>query len=88
MFALAKSAPKGADEPPHPAMFPPNGGNERSLAEFAPAGANKMGSFLPATCASAKILLGSQTCERSECAAASRIPSNESPMKWVSFEEI
>ena len=36
-------------------------------------------SFLPATCASAKILLGSQTCERSECAAASR-----DPLKWES----
>ena len=33
--------------------------------------------FSPATCASEKIPLGSQTCERSECAAASRIPSNE-----------
>ena len=29
-------------------------------------------SFSPATCASEKIPLGSQTCERSECAAASR----------------
>ena len=31
-----------------------------------------MGLFLPATCASEKIPLGSQTCEQSECAAASR----------------
>ena len=36
-------------------------------------------SFLPATCASAKILLGSQTCARRACAAASR-----DPLKWES----
>ena len=45
-------------------MFPPNGGNELSLAEFAPAGAKKMGSFLPATCASAKILLAERSVDR------------------------
>ena len=32
----------------------------------------KFEAFLPAACTSAKILLGSQTGERSECAAASR----------------
>ena len=41
--------------------------------------------FSPATCASEKIPLGSQTCERSECAAASRIPSNE-PLNGVGFD--
>ena len=33
-----------------------------SLAEFAPAGAKKVRSFSPATCAAEKILLGLQTC--------------------------
>ena len=37
-----------------------------------PQAQRKFKTFLPMTCASAKILLGSQTCERSECAAASR----------------
>ena len=35
--------------------------------------------FSPATCASEKIPLGSQTCERSECAAASRHPLKREP---------
>ena len=57
-----------------PAFMPP----VCCLAESAPAGANKvrLKTFLPATCASAKILIRSQACGRSECAAASRSPSN------------
>ena len=49
------------------------------LAESAPAGANevRLKTFLPAACASAKILIGSQACGRSECAAASRSLSNK-----------
>ena len=45
---------------------------QKSLAEFAPAGANKVQSIFAGGMYVGKILLGSQTCERSECAAASR----------------
>ena len=34
----------------------------KNLVEFAPAGAKKVRSFSPATCAAEKILLGLQTC--------------------------
>jgi hypothetical protein len=34
----------------------------------------KSNPFFPAACTSEKTLLGLQTCERSECAAAGRIP--------------
>ena len=46
-------------------MFAPTGaGEQKSLAEFAPAGANKVGSFSPATCASVKILLAERSVDR------------------------
>ena len=50
-----------------------------------PQAQRKFKTFLPAACTSAKILLGSQTCERSECAAASRIFSKRSLAKQGSF---
>ena len=42
------------------------------LAEFVPAGTNKVKLFFARTCAGQKILLGHQTCKRSECAADGR----------------
>ena len=54
--------------------------------KFDVATAKKLESFFPGTCASGKILLSHQTCERSECAADGCKQSNESPAKRVSFE--
>ncbi len=45
---------------------------EKASQSLRPQAQIKFKAFLPAACTSAKILLGSQTCERSECAAASR----------------
>ena len=45
---------------------------EKASQSLRPQAQIKFNAFLPAACTSAKILLGSQTCERSECAAASR----------------
>ena len=56
-------APAGANEP-HPAMFPPKAGTSVSLAEFAPAGANKVRSFFSATCASKKIPIAERSVDR------------------------
>ena len=66
--------------------FPPTGRNEPSLAEFAPAGAKKMGSFSPATCAAEKIPLAERSVElpaqrateaRSEAHPLVRMPASE-----------
>ncbi len=45
---------------------------EKASQSLRPQAQRKFKTFLPAACTSAKILFGSQTCERSECAAASR----------------
>ena len=45
---------------------------EKASQSLRPQAQIESDSFSPATCASEKILFGSQTCERSECAAASR----------------
>ncbi len=45
-------------------MFAPKGADERSLAEFAPAGANKVQLFFPMTCASEKIHLAERSVDR------------------------
>ena len=45
---------------------------EKASQSLRPQAQMEFHSFSPATCASEKILFGSQTCERSECAAASR----------------
>ena len=47
---------------------------EKALQSLRPQAQIESDSFSPATCASEKIPLGSQTCERSECTAASRYP--------------
>ena len=64
---------------PRPAKFPPKGGDERSLAEFAPAGANKVGSFFAAACTWRKILLAERSVDRPASGPtrreAERIPS-------------
>ena len=44
---------------------------KKASQSLRPQAQTKFKAFLPAACTSAKILLGSQTCERSECAAAS-----------------
>ena len=56
----------------------------KSLAEFAPAGAKKVRSFSPATCAAEKIPLGLQTCalfvsggQRVRCSQAANLFSKK-----------
>ena len=66
-----ESAPEGAPKAPQNVKTPSQSLRPQAQMEFK--------SFLPATCASAKILLGSQTCARRACAAASR-----DSLKWES----
>ena len=66
-----ESAPEGAPKAPQNVKTPRRVCARRRKWSFK--------SCLPATCASAKILLGSQTCARRACAAASR-----DPLKWES----
>ena len=52
---------------------------QKGLAEFAPAGAKKVQNIFAGDMRVGKILLGSQTCEQSECAAASRALLKRTP---------
>ena len=54
---------------------------QKSLVEFAPAGAKKFKTFLPAACTLVKLLPGSQTCEQSEYAAARGRPRQTRAMQ-------
>ena len=54
---------------------------QKASQSLRPQAQRKFRAFFPMTCASEKILLGSQTCERSECAAASRCPLKQTPQR-------
>ena len=59
---------------------------EKASQSPSPQAQIELHSFSPAACTSEKILLNSQTCERSECAAASRSLFKREPNEVGPFE--